>query len=181
VAHELSFVMVSMFYDTRPSYSVMQAIRGIANAVVRGPGAAIVAKFIRGAFEAERLRYIDPEIGDNKMITEIQETCLHQPDLLLRACRDSGLAFAASVRGFGLVDQQRRLRVPNDAKGKERETVRTFYFMLPALSGFFLSMNIDDPQHQVLAFVRKSDGKALEERVRRLDRISEYKIRKLGK
>lgn len=178
-AEAAAFIMFSMAYDVKPERSLAGTIRGLANGLFTAPTAAVGARFLRQIIESEGSRFVDPDIGDNRILDEVRVTARDHPEILLRACRDSGLAFAASVKGFGLEERHRRGRPPNDATGVARENARAYYALLPIVSAIFLTMNLDDPDNRFLATLRKDEGKSVAEQIRRLDRISEWQRRRL--
>jgi hypothetical protein len=52
---------------------------------------------------------------------------------------------------------------------------------LPLVSAYLLAWNLDFPNSRPLAMLRKSEGAELENKVRRLDRITERYRDRLGK
>jgi hypothetical protein len=178
-AQSIAFMTICIAYDVKPPRSLGETIRSIAKGVFSGSTASLGATMLRRIIERERGRFVDPQFGDNKMIQEVRETERKAPALLLRACRDSGLAWQASVKGFGLEERQGKGRPPNDLKGVARENARAFYALLPISTGFFLSMSLDNPNDSFLALLRKDEGEKLASEVQRLDRISEWQRRRL--
>jgi hypothetical protein len=179
-AEELSFVIIQTTYDVRPSPSIEAVIRRVANAIFKAP-AALGARLIRKVLDNEGARFVDPQIGNNRILEEIRSTQRDQPELILRACRDSGIAFAALTRAFGLEEQHQNGHPPNELTGTARENARTFYALLPLASAYLLAWNLDFPKSQALAMLRKSEGAEFEYQLRRLDRISEWQRRRLEK
>jgi hypothetical protein len=179
-AEELSFVMIQTIYDVHPSPSVGAVIRRVANGLFKAP-AALGARLIQKVLNSEGARFVDPQIGSNKIMEEIRSTQRDRPQLILRACRDSGIAFAALTKTFGLEEQGQNGRLLNDLTGTARENARTFYAFLPLVSAYLLAWNLDFPNSRPLAMLRKSEGAEFENKVRRLDRITERYRDRLGK
>jgi hypothetical protein len=179
LARSAAFMMLCIAYDVKPPGSLSETVRSIANGIFRGSAAALGAAMLRRVLERESGRFVDPQFGENKIIQEVLETQRKAPALLLRACRDSGLALQASIKGFGLEENQRKGRPPNHLKGTARENARAFYALLPMSTGFFLSMNLDNPNDAFLTMLRTDEGAKLESVVRRLDRASEWQRRRL--
>ena len=174
IIEELHFVILQTIYDVRPSPSINAVIRRVANGIFVAPAGALGARLIRKILDAEGRRFVDPKIGENRILTEIEDTLRDQPQLILTACRDSGLAFAAANRALGLENQKHQVRPPEELKGTERETVRTVYALLPLISAYLLAWNLDFPNSRALSMLRKSEGAEFESAVRRADRISEW-------
>lgn len=128
---------------------------------------------LRKALEKERERYVDPTVGNNKIVREIRSTARERPELILRSCRDTGLGFTATQRAFGLENLEKR-RPPNHLKGTARDTVRAFYAMFPLGMAILLTFNLDDPESKFLAFLRKNEGAEFEDYVRRWGRITDW-------
>jgi hypothetical protein len=177
---ELSFVVVCMTYNVLPNRSLVNVFRRIANAIFTAGTAPLAAQRLRRVLDSERARLVDPTVGDNKILKEIDIASRNDPGLLLRACHDSGLAFASAQRAFGS-DRTSPRRPPSDLKGAARDTVRTFYALLPMISALFLAFNLDDPESKFLINLRRSQGATFERNLRRLDRITEWQRRRLEK
>lgn len=179
LAQSAAFITICIAYDVKPPRSLGETVRSIANGIFHGSAAALGAAMLRRVLERESGRFVDPQFGENKTIQEVREAQQKAPALILRACRDSGLALQASIKGFGLEDNQRKGQPPNNLKGTARENARAFYALLPMSTGFFLSMSLDNPNDAFLTMLRKDEGAKLESVVRRLDRVSEWQRRRL--
>jgi hypothetical protein len=175
---EVYFVVLQTVYSARPFPSIGASIRRVANGIFRAPTVALGARFLRNALKSEGPRFVDPAIGDNQILREIDSTQRDQPHLILRACRDSGLALLAVRRGFGNKDEHPP-GPPPKLTGAARENARFFYAVIPMFSAFFLAINLDNPKNRFLTILRTSEGKLLEEQVRRFDRIVEWHSRRL--
>lgn len=177
-AEEFSFLVVCMTYNVLPVNSLSNVFRKIGRALFTLGTVAAASRVLRKVVESERDRFVDPTVGHNKILKEIDVTQRDRPQLLLRACQDSGLALAAGQRAFGY-DQMKRKRRTNASNGKERETARIFFAVIPLVSAYFLAFNLEDPNSPFLATLRQSHGAVFEQQVRRLDRISEWQRRRL--
>jgi hypothetical protein len=180
-AETLTFMSLCIIYDVKASRSLVGVIRSISNGIFTPATAALGARLLRKVIERERWRFVDPDMGDNRILEEVRAAQRDHPELILRACRDSGLVFAASIRGFGLEEQQSKGQPPNDAKGNARENARAFYAMVPMTSAFFLTMILDNPKDPFLMLLRRDEGANFEAQIRRLDRITEWQRRRLEK
>jgi hypothetical protein len=180
-AETLTFMSLCIIYDVKASRSLVDVVRRVANGIFTAATAAMGARLLRKVIERERWRFVDPDMGDNKIVEEVRAAQRNHPQLILRACRDSGLVFAASIRGFGLEEEQSTGRPPNDAKGNARENARAFYAMVPMTSAFFLTMILDNPKDPFLMLLRRDEGADFEAQIRRLDRITEWQRRRLEK
>lgn len=180
-AEALCFVTVKIIYDVKPLPSFPEAMRKVANGIFQAPVAALSARFLHKALRSEGPRFVDPTMGRNKILDEIRTTERNRPQLILQACRDSGSAFAAATRAFGLEQLQRNGRPPNDLKGPARDNVRTIYAFLPLVSAYFLAFNLDSPKSRFLSMLRTSGGIELERQIKRLDNFSEWQRRRLEK
>ena len=178
-AEELSFVMIQTIYDVRPSPSINAVIRRVANGLFVSPAGALGAKLIRKVLDVEGGRFVDPRVGNNRILKEIKDTLRDQPQLILTACRDSGLAFAAANRALGIENQTQQERPSEDLKGAARENVRSAQAFLPWVSAYLLAWNLDYPKSRALAKLRETQGAVFESAVRRVDRITEWQKRRL--
>lgn len=178
---EANFVIVCMTYNVLPTRSLGNVLRTIGKAIFTAGTATVGAQALRKMLEGERERFVDPTIGENKILKEIEATLRDQPALILRACLDTGIAFAAMQRGFGIVAPTRPKRPPGKLTAKEREAERTFNAIVPLASSYLLAWNLDYPSSKALAALRRSGGAELERTVRRLDRISEWSRRRWEK
>ena len=180
-AVELSFVIIQMTFNVRTSSpSVGEAVRKIASGMFMGAFATLGARHLKKMLESEGPRFVDPELGDNRLLEEIRSTQRTQPHLLAQACLDSGLAFAACERAFE-IQGRHDSRSPHNLTGTAREHARGFYWFLPMVSAYFLTFALDYPQSQFLELVRRSNGAVLEQKVRRLNRVTEWRRRRLGR
>lgn len=177
----VAFVIISAAYAVKMPRTFGESVRSIANGLFHRSSAALGATMLRKSLERTRNELVDPTFGSNKLIEVVQIALATNPLLILRACRDSGIVFESSIKGFGLTERHRRGRPPNDAKGTARENARAFYALLPMVSALFLSMNIDNPNNRFLMMLRKDEGAAFAQHVRRLDRVAEWQQRRLEK
>lgn len=177
----LTFMSMCIIYDVKASRSLVGVVRSISNGIFTAATAALGARLLRKVIERERWRFVDPDMGNNKILEEVRAAQRDHPELILRACRDSGLVFAASIRGFGLEEEQSKGRPPNDATGTARENARALYAMIPMTSAFFLTMILDNPKDPFLMLLRRDEGADFEAQIRRLDRITEWQRRRLEK
>jgi hypothetical protein len=175
----LSYVIVCVTYDIRAKTSFVNSIRNIAEAVFEGSTASLGSSLLRKHIERERGRLVDPVIGDNALLREIRETAETKPEMLLRACRDAGLLFAASKTGFGYDDSPPPKIDPNAAKGKARETARMIFSLLPVVTAFLLTFILDDPDNKFLSLLREDEGAKFTKLVARLDRMNLRQLQRL--
>jgi hypothetical protein len=179
VATTMVFVMLSAMYNVERPRSFFSSVRRIADAIFTGPTVALGARFLRTIIERESQRLIDPDIGTNKMLVELRTVEREDPELILRACRDSGLAYAAAQRAFGYDQNPPRRPDPATMTAREKEAARMFYALLPTVTGYFLTMLIDNPKDRFLSVLRKDEGKTFTEYLRRLDRVTIKQVRRL--
>jgi len=178
---EVSFAVICVTYNVLPNRSLTNVMRRIANGIFTAGTAGLAARWLRKVLDSERERFTDPTVGNNKILREIEATAHDRPDLLLQACRDSGLVFAAGQRAFGMTNTGPVRAPPKNLKGNARDTARTFYALLPMISALFLIFNLDDPESKVLIKLRQSQGADLEKDLRRWDRVIEWQHRRMEK
>jgi hypothetical protein len=70
----LTYVVFCVTYDIRAKTSLSDSIRNIANTIFEGSTASLGSSLLRKHLERERGRLVDPTIGDNALLREIQET-----------------------------------------------------------------------------------------------------------
>jgi len=174
-----SYVIVSVTYNVPAKTSFVRSIRDIGNAIFDRSTASLGSSLLRKHLERERGRLVDPVIGDNALLREIRETAETKPEMLLRACRDAGLLFAASKTGFGYDDSPPPKIDPNATKGKARETARMIFALLPVITAFLLTFILDDPDSKFLTLLREDEGAKFTKLVARLDRMNMWQMQRL--